>query len=149
MSIQYLVNTGQRTNLAANTAATMIEIATGASMAPEWIELDIANMAASGFTVVSFATSTASGTGTTQTPKRVGTAVGSALSTAKVNLTVEGTGVADFWTLVYANPFTDRIQWPLGREQFQPVSTFQGVRFLSSVAGSATAPATAALVIEE
>lgn len=149
MAIQYLVATGLRTNLAASTAATMIEIATGTSMAPEWVQLDISNMAASGYTVVSFATSTASGTGTANTPRRWGQAVGTAISTAKINLTAEGTGVADFYYIAYANPFTDRIMWPLGREQFQPTSTFQGVRFNSSVAGSATTPATAALVFEE
>lgn len=149
MTIQYLVNTGVRTNLAANTAATMIEIATGTSMAPEWVQLDISNMAASGVTIVTFATSSASGTGTAQTPRKWGQAVGVALSTSKVNLTAEGTGVADFYTIQYQNPFTDRIMYPLGREQFEATSTFQGIRFNSSVAGAAGTGATCALVFEE
>lgn len=149
MAVQYLVNTGLRTNLALNTAATMIEVVTAANLPLEWIELDIFNMATTGYTIVSFATYTTTGTGTAATPRRIGQAVGNASHTAKINMTAEGAGVADFFQLAYANPFTDRIMWPLGRETFQNVSSIMGVRFNSSVAGSATAPAGAVAVLEE
>jgi hypothetical protein len=106
-------------------------------------------MAATGYTIVDLATYTATGTGTAYTPKKHGQAVGIAETTSKVNMTVEGAGGAILWSEVYANPFTLRIQYPLGRELFHPVSTVQGIRLTTSVVPDATHPAGASLCIEE
>jgi hypothetical protein len=106
-------------------------------------------MAATGYTIVDICTYTATGTGTAYTPKKHGQAVGTAETTAKVNMTVEGAGVAVLWSEVYANPFTFRIQYPLGRELFHAVSTVMGIRLNPSVAPDATHPAGASLMIEE
>lgn len=106
-------------------------------------------MAATGYTVVDLCTYTATGTGTAYTPKRHGQAVGTAESTWKVNMTVEGTGVAVVYSRIYANPFSLDISYPLGREFFHAVSTVQGLRVTTSVVPDATHPFVASLMIEE
>jgi hypothetical protein len=137
------------TNWVAATARTVIECVSGANHPPEWCEYVVFNMAATGYTTVDFVTYAATGTGTAYTPKKHGQAVGTAETTAKVNLTVEGTTPSVLWSEVYANPFTLRIQYPLGRELFHPVSTVMGIRLTPSVVPDATHPAGASLMIEE
>ena len=151
MATQYDIQTGQLTSgFTASTARTLIEgTTTSTQNAPEWIEYSVYNMAASGFTVVEICTYTASGTGTAYTPKRHGTASGTAVSTWKTAMTVEGTGGAVVWHDVFANPFTFRIQYPLGREFYHPASTVMGIRITPSVAPDSTHPAGASLSIEE
>lgn len=150
MAVQFdIVAAAVSTGWTAGTARTVIEIATGANHPPEWCELAIANMAASGYTVVEYCTYTATGTGTAYTPKKHGQAVGTAESTAKVNMTVEGAGAAVLWTEIYANPFSIRVQYPFGRELFEATSSFMGLRLTPSVVPDSTHPANASLMIEE
>jgi hypothetical protein len=137
------------TGWTAATARTVIEAVSGANHPPEWAEYVVYNMAASGYTIVDLCTYSATGTGTAYTPKKHGQAVGVAETTAKVNMTVEGAGGAIVWSEVYANPFTLRIQYPLGRELFHPVSSVMGIRLTPSVVPDATHPAGACLMIEE
>jgi hypothetical protein len=137
------------TGWAAGTARTVLELTSGANHPPEWCEYSISNMAASGYTVVEFCTYAATGTGTTYTPKKHGQAVGTAEATAKVNMTVEGSTASVLWAETYANPFTLRIQYPLGRELFHPVSTVMGIRLTPSVVPDATHPSITSLTFEE
>lgn len=138
------------TNWVANTARTVIEgTTTSTQNLPEWCEFSVYNMAATGYTVVEFVTFAATGTGTGYTPKRHGTAIGTAVSTWKVNMTVEGTTAAVVWGEAYANPFTLRLQYPLGREFLHPASQVMGIRLTPSVIPDATHPAGANLMIEE
>lgn len=137
------------TNWTAGTARTVIELVSGANHPPEWCEYVVYNMAATGYTIIDLATYTATGTGTAYTLKKHGQAVGVAEATAKVNLTVEGTGGAVVWGEAYANPFTLRIQYPLGRELFHAVSTVMGIRLTTSAVPDATHPAGASLMLEE
>lgn len=150
MAVQFdILAAAVSTGWTAGTARTVIELATGANHPPEWCEYSVSNMAASGFTTVEFCTYTASGTGTAYTPKKHGQAVGTAETTAKVNMTVEGAGSAVLWGEQYANPFTIRIQYPFGRELFEAVSAFMGIRLTPSVVPDATHPSTNSLMIEE
>jgi hypothetical protein len=138
------------TGWTAGTARTLIEgVATANQSLPEWCDLAYGNMAATGYTIVEIVSYAASGTGTAYTPKRHGTAIGVAVSTWKVNMTVEGTTPTPIWGEVYANPFSMRIQYPLGREFLHPASGIIGLRLTSSVAPTATTPANASLMIEE
>lgn len=137
------------TGWTAATARTVIEGTSGANHPPEWCEYVVWNMAATGYTTVDLCTYSATGTGSAYTAKRHGQAVGTAEATWKVNMTVEGTGGAIIWSEVYANPFTLRIQYPLGRELFHAVSTVMGIRLTPSVVPDATHPAGASLMIEE
>lgn len=151
MATQYDITAASvSTGWIAGTARTLIEgTTTGAQNLPEWIEYSVYNMAATGYTVVEFVTFAATGTGTAYTPKRHGTAIGTAVSTWKVNNTVEGTTPTVLWSEVFLNPFTFRLQWPLGRELLHPASTVMGIRLTPSVIPDATHPAGANLSIEE
>lgn len=150
MATQYAIYAAPvTTNWSAGTARTVIEGVTGSSVPNEWIEYVVYNMAATGYTIVDFCTYSATGTGSAYTAKRAGTGVGTAISTWKVNMTVEGTGGAIVWSEVYANPFTLRMQYPLGREFFHSTSTVQGIRLTTSVVPDSTHPAGATLLIEE
>lgn len=138
------------TGWTAGTARTVIEgTTTGTQNLPEWIDYSVYNMAASGYTLVEFVTYTATGTGTVYVPKRHGTAIGTAVSTWKTNDTVEPTVPVIVWGEAYMNPFTLRIQYPLGRELLHPSSTIMGIRLTPSVIPDATHPAGANLCIEE
>lgn len=130
MATQYSVSTGS-TALTAATAKTIIEGSSTANVPPEWIAVDISfdGVTATATPVrVDFCTYSATGTGTTYTPKRLGQAVGTAASTWKIN----DTGEPSTPTILFSwfIPPTSGIfyQWPLGRELFHPVSTVQGIR---------------------
>lgn len=130
MSIQYGITTGS-TALVAATAKTVIEVATGTSMAPEWVSFDVSFNGTSATAVpvlCEIVSYTATGTGTTFTPKRVGAATGVAISTAKINDTVEPSTptVLMAWFVPPTSGFS--YQWPLGRELMEPVSSFYGLR---------------------
>lgn len=150
MAVQYAIYAAPvTTGWVAGTARTVIEGVTGSSVPNEWVDYAVYNMAATGYTIVDFCTYAATGTGTAYTAKRTGTGVGSVVSTWKTNMTVEGTTGTIFWSEVYANPFTLRMQLPLGRETFHNVSTVQGIRLTPSVIPDSTHPAGATLLIEE
>ena len=150
MAVQFDITTGIVTSgFTASVARTVLEGVSTANVPPEWCEYAICNQAASGYTIVEFCTYAATGTGTAYTPKRHGQAVGVAASTWKVNDTVEPTTPVVVWSEVYANPFSLRMQYPLGREFFHAVSTVQGIRVTTSVVPDATHPFIASLMIEE
>lgn len=151
MAAQYDITTGALTSgFTASVARTLLEGVTDASgPPPEWIDYHVYNMAVSGFTVVEFCTYAATGTGTAATARKHGQAVGVSRSTWKSAMTVEGTTPTVLWHETYLNPFSLRIQYPLGRELFHPVSTVQGIRVNTSVVPDATHPCGCSLTIEE
>ncbi len=150
MVVQFDISSGTvTTGFTASVARTMIEGVSTANVPPEWCEYFVSNQAATGYTIVEFCTYAATGTGTVYVPKRHGQAVGVAASTWKVNDTVEPTTPVVVWAEVYANPFSLRIQYPLGREFFHAVSTVQGIRVTPSVVPDATHPLIVSLMIEE
>jgi len=151
MAAQFDITSGALTSgFTAATARTLIEGVTDANgPPPEWIDYHVYNIAASGFTVVEFVTYAATGTGSAYTPKRHGQSVGVARSTWKTAMTVEGSTPVVLWHETYLNPFSLRIQYPLGRELFHAVSTVQGLRVTPSVVPDATHPCGASLTIEE
>lgn len=137
MSVQYLITTGS-VALAAATAKTVLEGVVGASVnPPEWIALDITTDSVNPSAVpilVELVTYAATGTGTANTPRRAGAAVGTPSSTWKQNDTVEPSTPAvlsSFWMPPTA-PFF--YQWPLGRELLHSVSTVMGIRMLALAA---------------
>jgi hypothetical protein len=136
VSVQYSVTNGL-TALAAATAKTLIEINPGSSIPAELVALDVSSSYLTTGTPVSLlvelGTASATGTGSSYTPKKFGQAVGTALSTVKINDTVEPTSfvVAVAWEIVLpAGPFC--YQWPLGREYFLAVSSVNAIRFTAS-----------------
>lgn len=137
MSAQYSVTTGL-TALTAATAKTMIELTSTANTPGELIALSVSSSYITTATpltlTVELGTYTATGTGTTYTPKRVGTGVGSAQTTAKINDTVEPTGFTSIhvWDLTLPGDRLD-YQWPLGREYFLATSAINGIRITSPV----------------
>lgn len=140
MAVQYSVTTGL-TALVAATAKTMIEINPGASIPVELCQLDVSSSYATAATpltlLVELGTTTGTGTGSAYTPKRFGQSVGTALSTVKINDTVEPAGFAAVlaWELVLpTGPFS--YLWPLGREYFMPTSTFNAIRLTASAIAS-------------
>lgn len=136
MAVQFVIPSGAIT-LAAATAKEVIEVASGANHPPEWLQIDVSSgTATAGILTVEVFSYTGTGTGTTTTPKRSGQAVGVAESTAKTNLTAEGAGGVLVWSMDYALPFNDHIQFPYGRELFQAPSTWMGIRLTSTVAAT-------------
>jgi hypothetical protein len=135
VTVQYSVSTGANSFTAA--AHTAIEINPGSSMPAELVAMDISSPYLTSGTPISvlveLVSNTASGTGTGYTPKKFGQAVGTALSTTKINDSVEPSTptVVMGWELVFpAGPFS--YQWPLGREYFLGVSTFNAIRVTPS-----------------
>lgn len=148
MAEQYSV-TASGVALAAATAKTVVELATGSTIDNAVLSLDISfNGATSTATpvLVEIITSTATGTGTAGTLNRVGQNQGrAALTTAKTNLTVEGTGPTVVWSW-YVPPTSGlSYVWPLGRELAMPPSKFLGVRCTAPAAVSAACT----VVVEE
>lgn len=131
---QWVVTTGS-TALVAATAKTAIEIATGATVNNKFIGMDISfNGVSSSAVPVTWeiCSYSASGTGTAITFAvahrfSVETDTNPA-STAKVNMTVEGTGTTVRWG-GFVHPQTGFFyQWPLGREADMDNSQFMGIR---------------------
>jgi hypothetical protein len=138
MTAQYNVTTGL-TALVANTAKTFIEITPESAGNPA--ELIALRVSSSYLTVgtplaliVEVGTYSATGTGSSFTPKRVGQAVGTAKSVVKINDTVEPAGFTaiDVWDLVLPGDRLDYL-WPLGREFFLGAGTVSGVRLTAPV----------------
>jgi hypothetical protein len=105
VSVQYSVTTAL-TALAAATAKSMIEINPGSSIPAELIALDVSSSYSTAGTpltlLVELGIASATGTGSSYTPKKFGQAVGTALSTVKINDTVEPTSFVTSiaWELV-------------------------------------------------
>lgn len=141
MTAQFSVTTGL-TALVAATAKTLVEINPSANTPAELIALTIGSSYLTSATpaslVIELGTATASGTGTGATIKRVGQAVGTAQAASKINDTVEPSSFAavHVWDLVLPGDRLDYV-WPLGREYFLNVSTFNCIRLTASAALSA------------
>lgn len=147
MTVQYVISTSN-VALTAATAKTVIEGVSTANVPLEWIAVDITfdGVTATAVPVrVDFCTYAATGTGTANTPKKLGQAQGNAQSTWKINDTVEPTTPTILFS--WYVPPTSGLQylWPLGRELFHGVSTVQGIRLTAP----ATVNAIVNLVIEE
>jgi len=135
VTVQYSVSTGANSFTAA--AHTAIEINPGSSLPAELIAMDVSSSYLTAGTPISvlveLVSNTAAGTGTSYTPKKFGQAVGTATATTKINDTVEPSTptVVMGWELVFpAGPWS--YQWPLGREYFLGVSTFNAIRVTPS-----------------
>lgn len=138
MTVQYMIPAAAA--LAAGTAKTVIEVATGANSPLEWIAVDITFDGVSGTAVpvrVDFCSYTASGTGTSTTPKRLGQAVGTSSATVKTNDTVEPAGATVLFSWYVPPTSGIAYQWPMGREFFQNTSTFYGIRLTAPAAVNA------------
>ncbi len=138
MSVQFASPTGP-VNLVAATPKTILEIGQGANIPGELIQLAVSSTYVTAATPVSLlvelGTATATGTGTAVTPRRIGTAQGTALDTVKVNHTAEPAGFVAFDQEVLILPGGPLPwQYPLGRELFLPVSGFFVVRLTASAA---------------
>jgi hypothetical protein len=149
VTVQYSVTTGL-TALAAATAKSMVEVNPGSGLPAELISMDVSSSYATSATpitlLIELVSNTATGTGTTYTPKRYGQAVGVAQSTTKINDTVEPSTptVIQAWELVLpSGPFS--YQWPLGREYLLTTSSFNAIRCTASAVCSVIVNA----VIEE
>jgi hypothetical protein len=121
VTVQYSVSTGANSFTAA--AHTAIEINPGSSMPAELIAMDVSSPYLTTGTPISvlveLVSNTASGTGSSYTPKKFGQAVGTATvdyEDQRHGGAVDADGVMG-WELVFpAGPFS--YQWPLGREYF-------------------------------
>ena len=140
----WVVTTGS-TALSAATAKTAIEMTTGSTAGNDWYQLDLSFNGASSTAVpvtCEIITYTTTGTGTTITFAAAHRASAKAqamalnpVSTAKVNLSVEGTGSITVVTGWFIHPQAGVIyQMPLGREFGMKPSIIYGIRL--------TAPAT-------
>lgn len=140
MTAQFVVTTGL-TSLSAATAKTVIEINPGANTPAELISLTVSSSYLTSATplslIVELGTASATGTGTANTPKRAGQAVGAATATVKINDSVEPTSftAVHTWDLVLPGDRLDYI-WPLGREYFLNTSTVNAIRLTCSGAAS-------------
>lgn len=140
MAQQFTVTTGL-TSLSAATARTLIEIRPNANTSGELIALTVSSSYLTTATPiglqVELGTAGSGGTGSAATPKRVGTAVGTAASAASINDTIEpGTFVAAHaWDLVLPGDRLDYL-WPLGREFMLSVSTVNCIRLTATAACS-------------
>lgn len=131
MAEQFSVTSGVGA-LTAATARTLIELATGSTIDNVWLGFDITFDGATATAVpvkVDIITTTASGTGTTYTPVKFGASQSkSAITTAEVLTTVEGSSptVLMSWYVPPTSGFS--YQWPLGRELYMAPSKFMGIR---------------------
>lgn len=137
MSELYSVTAGALA-FAAATAKTGIEMATGATVTFRIASISFFfdNSAVGNNAKCEIVRYTTTGTGTTYTPLKLnGEAQNkAAISTAKVNDTVEPgtpTVLETFWIPLSGGMV---IPWPLGREPYQPVSGFVGLRVTSATA---------------
>lgn len=141
MSVQYTVTTGL-TALTASTAKTLVEMNPDSSTPAELIALTVSSSylttATPASLVIELGVATATGTGTSFTPKRAGSATGTADTTVKINDTVEPTSFTAYhvWDLVLPGDRLD-YQWPLGREFMLNVSTINCIRLTASASLSA------------
>lgn len=138
MASQFSISTHSIT-MVANTAKTVMEIETGATMPIQIIGLEVMSAAtAAGSLVVEWMTFVTTGTGTTVTPQKFGTdqSVAAIMGTCKINNTVEpGTlAVGTLPTFVIPLPGMYSILYPYGREFYQPISTKRCLRLTSTIA---------------
>lgn len=131
MARQFSITTGS-TALVAATAKTAIELATGAAVANQWIQLDVTFNGTTATAIpvtVEIVRYTATGTGTTYTPNKIGPAQDVAAgTTAKINDTVEPS-TPTILLAWFVSP-TSGVTWqfPLSREVAMINSQFLGVR---------------------
>jgi hypothetical protein len=132
------VTTGS-TALVAATAKTAIELATGSGISNFWVAFDVTfdgTTASAVPALVEIITTTATGTGTAITFAAAHrynvSATYNPVSTAKVNLSVEGSTptVIAAWRVPPTGGFS--YQWPLGREFGMPISSFKGIRITAA-----------------
>lgn len=143
MAELYVVHT--TVALVANTAKTVIELAMPATQTCRLKEIRASSRDSAGAqnseVLWELCSYTATGTGTAQTPGRVNAdAQGkAALITAKVNMTVEGTGGARIGDPLQLPAVGGAAVDPavLGMEWYFPVSTFRGIR-ATAVVGTPT-----------
>jgi len=135
---QWVVTTG-KTALVAATAKTAIELVTSANGGNDWYQLDIAFDGASGTAVpvlCELCLYSASGTGTAitfaaahrATKATQAIAVNPPATTAKVNMTAEGTGGTVIAATLLHPQAGSTWQYPLGREFGMNKSLVYGVR---------------------
>jgi|HubBroStandDraft_6_1064221.scaffolds.fasta_scaffold166117_3 hypothetical protein len=135
MQRDYTVDSGA-VALTAGTAKTLLSIATGSVVPVDIVEMAFSCDATStGLLKVEFIVFTSDGTGTSYTPKAANgdASLVAAATTAKINYTVEPTGVTVVRTWDFAlptGPFD--FEYPLGREFTIPVSKFYGYRFTTT-----------------
>lgn len=127
--------------LSAATAKTVVELATGATIDNTLISLDVSFNGVTSTAVpvlVEVITTAATGTGTAATPNRVGPNQGRpSLTTAKTNLTVEGSTPVVVWSWYVPPTSGFSYLWPLGRELSMGPSKFLGIRCTAPAAVSA------------
>lgn len=141
MARQYVINTGPAT-MAANTAKTLIEIPTGATMPINIRALEVMSRAtAAGFLIVEFGVYTTTGTGTTVTPQKWGVDQSVALisGTVKILDTAEPAGFArgtlPGWSIAIPGMYS--IIYPPDLVGYIPISTLRAIRVTSSLASPA------------
>jgi hypothetical protein len=132
---QFFISTGA-TTMVANTAKTVIEMPTGATMDATVIGLEISSMAtAAGTLIVEIGTFATTGTGTTVTPARWGLgAVAAIMGTCKINNTAEPGTVTVLYSFVIPLPGMYSVREVFAREFYRPVSTNTLIRLTSSLA---------------
>jgi hypothetical protein len=123
----------------ANTAKTLVEIPTGATVPATILGFEIMSAAtAAGSMVLEYGTFTTTGTGTTVTPQKWGTdqSVAAIMGTCKIANTAEPSGFAvgtrPSWTIPLPGMYS--ILFPYGRELYQPISTNCAWRITSTQA---------------
>ncbi len=127
------------TALVAATAKTAIELATGATITNNIVQYSVSFNGAPGTAVpvtVEWITYTTTGTGTAYTPNKISSPPGPAsVTTAKVNMTAEGTGSITVIDSQFVPPTSGvAYQFPLGREIAMGASAFLGLRLTAPVA---------------
>jgi hypothetical protein len=140
MASQYVISTGNIA-LVANTAKVILEIPTTSTKDFDIIGLELSfsySAATIRSCVVEWMTYATTGTGTTVTAAKYGKNQGPAaiLGTVKVNHTAApGTlNAAGLPSWVFALPGMYSINYPYGREMYQPVSTNRCLRLTSTFA---------------
>lgn len=141
MANTYSVVAGS-TALVAATAKTLIELATGSGVANVITRVAVSfdGVDASKVPVkVDWIRYTSTGTGTAYTPNKIKAEAGpAAASTAKVNLTAEGTGSITVIDSILISPTAAYAEaYPLGRELTMTTSQFLGLRLTAPAAVNA------------
>lgn len=135
MANQYHINTGA-TTMVANTAKTVIEFPTGATMDATVIGFECGSMGtAAGTLIVEFCTYATTGTGTTVTPARWGMgSVAAIMGTCKINDTAEPATTVAYYSMIVPLPGMYSLREVFSRELYRPVSTLSSIRLTSSLA---------------
>lgn len=142
MANRYSVVAGS-TALVAATAKTLVELGTGSTASNSVIRYLISfDGVDSSKTPVTceWLRYTTTGTGTAYTPNKINQEAGpAATTTAKINLTVEGTGSITIIDSFRVSPTaTWAEQFPLGRELTMTTSSFLGLRLTAAAAVNVT-----------